>query len=237
MGNYAEGVFTYEDTFTAEEGLFIAAALTEYDDNTEVIEDKQFGELVIEHYGWGYEGALGTKSTSLKEHYCSDAELGLASQAETDSTGSSIYPIFESSKKEVQTWKKKFKCIPREDLIIWGDYNSAKAQQISVKFEMCDDTKERFKGVTCKEKEEIQKWLQRKFIILLYNQMRFDPKGFHEAAIISESRINYIPISSQVRQIIPFKVEQTNLSLQDYDIIQLDSWTETVNLDLFKLVE
>ena len=93
------------------------------------------------------------KSTPLNTHYCSDAELGFADDPDVDS---SIYPIFESSKSEVETWKKKFKCIPREDLVIWGDYNSAKAQQIAVKFDMCDKSKERFKDVaTCKTKAEV----------------------------------------------------------------------------------
>ena len=72
---------------------------------------------------------------------------------------------------------------------------------------MCDNSKERFKGVACEEKEDIKKWLQRKFIVLLYNQIRFNPKGFLDAATIPESRISYIPISSQVRQIIPYKVD------------------------------
>ena len=125
IGNSAEGAYTYENTFTADDGLFIAAALTKYDSNTTVVEEKRYGELVIEHYGWGYSGGLGSKSTPLNTHFCSDAELGLIEDANVDSP---IYPIFESSKSEVETWKKKFKCIPREDLIIWGDYNSAKAQ-------------------------------------------------------------------------------------------------------------
>ena len=47
IGNYAEGAYTYENTFTANDGMFIAAALTEYDDTTEIIEDKKYGELVI----------------------------------------------------------------------------------------------------------------------------------------------------------------------------------------------
>ena len=59
IGNYAEGAYTYEDTFTAEDGLFIGAALTEYDSNPEIIEEKRYGELVIEYYGWGYEGEIG----------------------------------------------------------------------------------------------------------------------------------------------------------------------------------
>ena len=43
--------------------------------------------------------------------------------------------------------------------MIWGDYNSAKAQQISVKFEMCDNQKERFNGVSCEPEAKIKEWL------------------------------------------------------------------------------
>lgn len=53
MGNEAEGAYTYDDTFTADDGLFLAAALTKYDSNTTVTEEKRYGELIIEHYGWG----------------------------------------------------------------------------------------------------------------------------------------------------------------------------------------
>ena len=73
--------------------------------------------------------------------------------------------------------------------------------------------------------------------MLLYNQIRFDPNNFLEAASIKESRISYIPISSQVRNIIPHKVQTTNLVLQDYDSIQLDEWTKLTKDYLFKLTE
>ena len=39
-----------------------------------------------------------------------------------------MYPIVEASKKEFNTYKKKFKCIDKNDLVIWGDFNSPKAQ-------------------------------------------------------------------------------------------------------------
>ena len=68
IGNITEDAFTYEDTFTADDGLFLAAALTEYNKETEIIEDRKYGELVIEHYGWGYSGELGVKSTALNMH-------------------------------------------------------------------------------------------------------------------------------------------------------------------------
>ena len=73
--------------------------------------------------------------------------------------------------------------------------------------------------------------------MLLYNQIRFEPREFLEKSKIEESRIRYIPISSQVRQINPFNIQQTNLELQDYETIQLDEWTEMEKDYLFKLNE
>ena len=58
----------------------------------------------------------------------------------------------------------------------------------------------------CEDFDTIREWLRGKFIVLLYNQVRFDAEGYFENSTIEESHISYIPVSSQVRQIIPFKV-------------------------------
>ncbi len=77
MGSLSEGAIEYSTNFTASDGFFLAAALTEYDSNTESIEEERFGELVIEHYGWGYSDSIGSKSTQLETHECTDEELSL----------------------------------------------------------------------------------------------------------------------------------------------------------------
>ena len=61
------------------------------------------------------------------------------------------------------TYRKKFKCIDPQDMVIWGDFNSKQSQQIRIEFEMCVD------DPICESKENIQKWLQNKYIVLLYN--------------------------------------------------------------------
>lgn len=101
----------------------MAAAITEYNSDPNPVEEAQYGELIIEHYGWGYGDGIGSGSRPLNYHTCTDEELGYV---RTENTV--IYPVYESSQAEVDTYRKKFKCIPNEDLVIWGDYNSAKAQ-------------------------------------------------------------------------------------------------------------
>ena len=51
-------------------------------------------------------------------------------------------------------------------------------------------------GGDCESEENIRKWLANKYIVLLYNQVRFDNDKYHEEARIAEARIVYIPISS-----------------------------------------
>ena len=52
---------------------------------------------------------------------------------------------------------------------------------------------------------------------------------------MAESRIAYIPISSQNREVISYKIQKTDLELQDYDIIMLDDLTKLHYDDLFSL--
>ena len=100
ISNYQVGALTSDDQYSGSDGFFIAAALTEYDSETEPIDDPRYGDLTMEYYGWGYEGELGNKKSPLGTHACSDEELGLSSDVE--------YPIFATSANEVATYKKKF---------------------------------------------------------------------------------------------------------------------------------
>ena len=91
--NTIEGAYTTDDTFTADDSFFIAAALTGYDSNTEIIEEKRYGELVIEHQKWG-DGV--STAYPVDYHYCTDEELGFEPGPKTE-----IYPIFSKSVAEV----------------------------------------------------------------------------------------------------------------------------------------
>ena len=109
--------------FSPEEGFFVAAALTAYDSETEIIEVPElYGELVIEHYGWGNGGTSSTNVDNIANHQCSDEELGIERGPNT-----LVYPVFKNDMEFVKLWRKKFKCIDPKDMVIWGNYNSVKA--------------------------------------------------------------------------------------------------------------
>ena len=55
FGFVTDHQLTYEDKFTADQGFFVAAGITSYDDNKEFEEEPdKYGSLEFTHYGWGY---------------------------------------------------------------------------------------------------------------------------------------------------------------------------------------
>ena len=69
----SENEIDFTETFGPDQGFFVAAALTAYDSNTEIIEEARYGELVIDFYGWGYSDELGdAQKLPLSYHPCSD---------------------------------------------------------------------------------------------------------------------------------------------------------------------
>ena len=62
-----ESWFKDSDRFSyAENDFYVAAAITEYDSNTESIEDESYGRLVFEHYGWGSDdGVIGLNTDKI----------------------------------------------------------------------------------------------------------------------------------------------------------------------------
>ena len=91
--NTIEDALTFDDTFTSEDRFFFAAALTEYNSDTEIIEEKRYGELVLGYHAWG-DGYEGTRR--LDYHYCTDEELGFDTGLKTE-----IFPIFSLAVTEL----------------------------------------------------------------------------------------------------------------------------------------
>jgi len=114
-----------------------------------------------------------------------------------------------------------------------GDYNSAKTRSIVLSFEKCNqEGRERL----CKSESEILKWLRQKYILTYANQRRFVIENFTADKIIEESRTNWIPINSQLREEVVFKLFITDLFLQD-DRLNTFSLGSVDAQRVFKFVE
>ena len=73
-------------------------------------------------------------------------------------------------------------CI-REDVVLSGDYNTAAASQLVIAFTPCrNEDSSGAQGaisppanqVKCKPEADIKRWMRRKFILLLENQVEFN---------------------------------------------------------------
>ena len=89
-----------------------------------------------------------------------------------------------------------------------------KHRSLFLSFEMCTSTEEN--PIECKTDEEIYDFLKRKFVFTVMNTRRFVLEEFESTKKIrSEARAHWIPINSQFREEVFFKITKTLLSLQD----------------------
>ena len=72
--------FESGETFSAaEDRFFVAAALTEYNNDPEPIEDPSYGKFVFEHFRWGNsdDGDIGSGRQPIETRPCTEEELSL----------------------------------------------------------------------------------------------------------------------------------------------------------------
>ena len=167
--------FTNEDVFNYENGFNVAAAFTKFNSDTEFILDPKYGELVFQHYFWGLQqdGKYRSGRERVKSmHNCTREELGL----DGDKSKAKFKPSYVDNTDLVNTYQKKFTCIDEEDAFIFGDYNSVSANLINIQLVKCNNVTQ--PGVECKSDEEILNFFRGKYILLLYNENRFNSQFY-----------------------------------------------------------
>ena len=65
----------------------------------------------------------------------------------------------------------------------------------------------------CKSEEEINEYMRKRYLILLTNQIRFDPNNLGKEAIVKESVIEWFRLSVKTQQDFPKLLTLTNLEL------------------------
>ena len=58
----------------------------------------------------------------------------------------------------------------------------------------------------CKDTEEIKAFIRNKYLVLLYNQIRFDSNSYENEAMVPESRLKWIPINSRLPLSVPYEI-------------------------------
>ena len=148
---------TSEDQFDYTNGFNFAVGLVTYDGNRESEEDPTIGELVFNHYKWGLDkdGNYFSGRYRINSHRCTPEELGLGQTARNFS----MFPIETNFSRDIDLYQKKFICPDKEDLLIFGDYNTQDTQIFNVQFIKCHDRPD------CKTPDEITKTLRNKYIL------------------------------------------------------------------------
>lgn len=160
--------------FSFDNGLNLAVAFTAYDNEEEPILDESYGQLVFNAYGWGpneQTGLFETKREVLKTRACTQEELGLEGQ------NGKFFNETKGDVEQLRVYRKKFVCIDEADLMISGDFTSAKARQLNVQLVKCHEKP------FCKSDEEILKFFRDKWLLTLHNEITFNVKNIGANAI------------------------------------------------------
>lgn len=181
---------TEADQFDYSNGFKIAAAFINYDNETALFDDPTVGELAFYHYGWSRnpDGSSFAGRNKLKSHKCSRAELGL--ELKEDET--LMFPIQANFKKDFEVYHSQFLCVDREDLHIFGDYNTQSAKLFNIQFIKCHDRPD------CKKEDEIIQFLRNKFIATVYNEITFNANERGAQSLNRASRLVWNPINTQI---------------------------------------
>ena len=145
--------------FTTEDGLMIAFAITEYDDNEMPIEDPSYGQLKAYYKSWGIKENVSVDFEELPTTYCSRSQIGLPPEEGevTDEAKRLFFPVHKNSIGDISYYYRKFKCVDSNFLRMQGDYNAARTRSFVIQFEKCVPTEG--SDVVCKSDQEIKEWL------------------------------------------------------------------------------
>ena len=106
--------------------------------------------------------------TELKTHYCTEDEIN---DIEGTKTNSTFYPISKLSSIDVKAYIGRFKCLDEpEKLVLRGNYDTQVASNLMVVFDKCNNVTTEGQ---CKSEEEIQAFMEYKYLMSIVNTRRF----------------------------------------------------------------
>ena len=88
-------------------------------------------------------------------------------------------------------YHKKFLCINKEDMRIYGDFDSNAARLMQIQLVKCTGHS------YCKSPSEITNFLKEKWMLFLYNEKNFDQSYYNEASLRKMSKLSWISVNTQ----------------------------------------
>lgn len=90
--------------------------------------------------------------------------------------------------RDVKAFFGVLKCI-KDEPVLMGDWNSAAAKQLVIRFEMCSGRDD------CKSEAFIKDWMKRKFIVTLSNEASFNKHKVRDRKVVKESVLTWYVLS------------------------------------------
>ena len=158
-----------------------------------------YGKLTAYQKVWGEVDAQGnslpTYMRPLKTRPCQADDIDFD---EDSSTNRYFFKPASEYASDVKKFYDKLQCLD-ENFDLQGNYNTAKAKQLVLTFEICRDATNSAQR-TCHDYEEVIKpWLKRKFLFTLENRQLFDKEQIEQDKIDSYSALTWHVISPQIR--------------------------------------
>ena len=143
--------------------------MTAYDGVLDAIEDPAIGVVKFYLKQWGLNDEPGITFQEVTTRPCRKEDFNWG-DGESSSETSKFFPINDVSKRDLSFYYRKMKCLDEtQGTEIFGSYNTDKASNLMIVFEKCNRKKQTY----CKSDEEIDKWLEFKYLVALENQKIF----------------------------------------------------------------
>ena len=170
LSTVKESYFDDKDIFSHRNGLNVAVAFTAYDNEREWILDPSFGSLIFNAYSWGPrdDGTYVTERKQLKSHVCTPDELNISHSDDDDDDDDNKAKFLKarpSSNEFVRANQKKLLCLNKEDIYVYGDFNSYNARQLNIQLVKCKGGEK----AGCKSDKSILEFFRNKFLVIYSN--------------------------------------------------------------------
>ena len=169
--------FPFDYVYDSKDGWRVAFALVAYDSSSDPRPlDESFGKLTASLKKWGVKNADGsfipTFFQELESRPCTKDDINLDGKGDNDN-----FLFFQPSEEftgDANRFYSQLNCLVNDDAELQGDYNAAKATQLVIRFEICvDEPNTPILERKCKDRDDIMKWMNRKFLLTLENQVTF----------------------------------------------------------------
>ena len=114
-------------------------------------------------------------------------------------------------KAQIELYRESLLC-PNEDFELRGNYDAQSSSLVKIGFVKCSPI---YNMTECKSDYEIEKWLENKYIVMIYSEKIFTANKFEELTFDTHRSISYFPVSrtpSSVEYNVEIKVHKVELN-------------------------